>query len=355
VSKGNLARLRWQMVRARSGQPIILGAIGGSITGGSGASTPEAAYLERIASWWKQSVSSKVAVVNAGVAATGSNYGALRAQRDLLQRHPDVVIVEFAVNDPASREASESLEGLCRQILREPNHPAVILLFMVRRDGWSAEDVHVPIGEHYRLPMISFRQALLPEIQAGRLSWDDILIDQVHPNDRGHGYAALFVTDLLCRAAALAERQHRPLVFGKIRHPLVSDRYEHVVLREARDLQPVRNSGWSLDGQAVAWVASTPGSMIEFAIEGKLPLVMVGQLHGPMGRARITVDDGPIATILDGYSDEEGWGSRVTAPLPAPSDRLSHIVRVEILRDLDANSMGHEFRILGLGGADADR
>ena len=40
------------------------------------------------------------------------------AKRDLLSHHPDFVVVEYAVNDPNTQAAAESLEGLIRQIVR---------------------------------------------------------------------------------------------------------------------------------------------------------------------------------------------------------------------------------------------
>lgn len=41
------------------------------------------------------------------------------------------------------------------------------------------------------------RSRLWPEIEAGRLKWEDVEADTVHPNDRGHAYAARFITERL--------------------------------------------------------------------------------------------------------------------------------------------------------------
>ena len=49
VSIGDVDRLRRQIARARAGESIVLGAIGGSITEGVGASRPDASYLARVA------------------------------------------------------------------------------------------------------------------------------------------------------------------------------------------------------------------------------------------------------------------------------------------------------------------
>ena len=43
--------------------------------------------------------------INAAVSGTGSDYGAPRLQRDVLRHRPDLLFVEFAVNDGAGSDA----------------------------------------------------------------------------------------------------------------------------------------------------------------------------------------------------------------------------------------------------------
>ena len=127
-----------------------------------------------MAAWWRQTFpKASIRFVNAGIGATGSDYGALRVKRDLLAHHPDFVVVEYAVNDPNTQAAAETLEGLVRQILREANQPAVLLLFTMNQDGGNAQEWQGKVGRHYDLPMVSFRDALWPEIKEGRMKWND--------------------------------------------------------------------------------------------------------------------------------------------------------------------------------------
>ena len=147
VSEGDLARLRQVVAKARRGDKVVLGVIGGSITQGAAASKPE-----------------------------------------------------YAVNDGNTRELAESYEGLVRQILNAPNHPAVVLLFMMNKSGGNAQEWQSKIGTHYSLPMVSYRDALWPEIEAKRMTWEQISPDLVHPNDVGHEYAARFVLAWLEKA-----------------------------------------------------------------------------------------------------------------------------------------------------------
>ena len=88
-------------------------------------------------------------------------YGSLRAGRDLLSSAPDLVVVEFAVND--NWTDGEAYEGLVCQILAQPNQPAVILLFMMWERGGNDQEMQARVGRHYDLPMVSFRDAMSPK------------------------------------------------------------------------------------------------------------------------------------------------------------------------------------------------
>ncbi len=352
VSAGDAARLWRAMDKARRGEPVVVGVIGGSITQGAKASKPELRYGDLVAAWWRRAFpGAAVTFVNAGIGATGSNYGALRAERDLLSKGPDVVVVEYAVNDGGTPQAAETLEGIVRQILKRPNVPAVVLLFMVNRNGGSAQDWFVKVGEHYRLPMVSYRDAVWPEIQAGRLAWTDVSPDEVHPNDRGHAWAADWIGRMLQGAldrlpaagATLPEPPALPV-------PRFSDLFERTSLFEAGALKPVANQGWAFDEKKKGWVSATPGAVIEFEVEGRVVFSMHHVVRGAMGRARVTVD-GAAPRTLEGWFDQTWGGYRQTNELVRDLAPGRHRVRLELLQEKSAGSDGHEFRILGLGSA----
>ena len=116
------------MLKANRGEPITVGFIGGSITRGEGATSPDRQYPDLVARWWgDQFPKSKITLVNAGVAGTNSNYGCLRVQRDLISHHPDFVVVEFGVvNDKSDLTTLKRNEGVVRQLMMDPDQPAVV-------------------------------------------------------------------------------------------------------------------------------------------------------------------------------------------------------------------------------------
>ncbi len=354
VSLGDPARLERVLARARRGESVSLGVIGGSITQGASASRAERRYGERLAAWWRQTFpNSAIRFVNAGIGATGSDYGALRAGRDLLSHQPDFVVAEYAVNDPNGEASAETLEGLVRQVLRQTNQPAVVLLFMMTKDGGNAQEWHSKVGRHYELPMLSYRDALWPDVKDGVIQWSDIEADVVHPNDCGHDYAARFITRLLDRTLAALPADDRLPAVKPLPAPLISDRFEHVTLLEAEALKPSSNQGWTLVAGAPGssyWKAEQPGSAIEFEVPGPAILLMDWHLRGPMGRASVRVDDrAPV--VREAWFDQTWGGYRQTNPLARDLGPGKHKVRLEILPDKDPQSTGHEFRVMGLGVA----
>lgn len=349
VDMGDTSRIQRVLTKAREGKPIVVGVIGGSITQGAKASKPELKYGNQVAQWWRTNFpNNKVEFVNAGIGATGSNYGALRVGRDLLAKNPDFIVVEYAVNDGNTKESAETLEGVIRQILKAPNHPAVVMVFMMNKDGNNAQEWHSKVGAHYQLPMVSFRDALWPEIKAGKLKWDDVEADQVHPNDRGHALVAEFVTRVIEAVQKKSVRANA--VIGALPDPLFSDKFEFTKLLEAADLKPVANQGWVYDEKNKAWQSEKPGSVIEFEIEGTVIYDMHWRIKGPMGHAKVQVDDKAPA-VQEGWFDQTWGGYRVTAELARDLKPGKHRVKVELLAEKNPGSEGNQFRILGLGAA----
>ena len=190
----NLARLADVFKRAKAGEELTIGCIGGSITQGSLA-TDNYGYEKLMRQWWEKTFpNAKFTFVNAGIGGTDSHFGIYRLERDLLQYNPDFVIVEFSVNDSKSSLNSLTYECLVRKILEQENNPAVTLLFMTQEDGTSLVDTHKPIGEYYKLPMVSYKNAILTVVDRGDIKWEDISPDNIHPNDAGHKIVADLVS-----------------------------------------------------------------------------------------------------------------------------------------------------------------
>ena len=100
--------------------------IGGSLT--QGGSTWENATAEEL----KKKLGVKnIQIVNAGLNGTVSEFGASRFSRDVTPYNPDIVFIEFAVNDKNFDALSAKLymEQMVMQCNRMEKRPAVVFLF----------------------------------------------------------------------------------------------------------------------------------------------------------------------------------------------------------------------------------
>jgi hypothetical protein len=104
---------------------------------------------------------------------------------------PDIVIVEFAVNDEGDETKGNCYESLCLKILSADNRPAVILLFSVFVNDWNLQDRLSPVGRHYNLPMVSIKDAVteqfkLTKAEGNLISKRQFFYDIYHPANDGH-------------------------------------------------------------------------------------------------------------------------------------------------------------------------
>lgn len=193
VSTGNNYRLKKVMEKAMNGEDVYIAAIGGSITEGQGASPNTNCYAyqtyQAFAELFGTNGGENVHFINAGVSGTPSTLGLIRYDSyvtEQLGTEPDLVIVEFAVNDGDDPTNGDCYESLVRNILMSDSEPAVVLLFSVFQSQWNLQDRLIPVGEFYDLPMVSIKNAVVPRINDGTLTDAEFFSDSYHPTNYGH-------------------------------------------------------------------------------------------------------------------------------------------------------------------------
>ncbi|SFC99618.1 SGNH/GDSL hydrolase family protein [Butyrivibrio sp. YAB3001] len=199
---GDSTRFSKAFTKLENGEDVTICFLGGSITQGSLSSTPQTCYAYRVYEWLKEKFqSANISYVNAGVGGTTSVFGAARADRDVLSYAPDIVLVEFSVNDECNEYFFESYEGLVRKLLYSDCEPAVAALFnFYYQDGKSAERIHSKVTRHYGIPAASMHGAIYEDILSGKIENTELLSpDGLHPNDLGHELLAGVVTNLFER------------------------------------------------------------------------------------------------------------------------------------------------------------
>ncbi|MBR6999828.1 MAG: SGNH/GDSL hydrolase family protein [Lachnospiraceae bacterium] len=213
MSMGNTTRLRRAIEKASEGEDVTIAFIGGSITQGAGAKPIESkSYAYRIFDYFRNTYAEdpeKVHLVKAGIGGTSSELGVLRYEKDVLRDgtvSPDILIIEFAVNDAGDETNGICFESLCSKAFHRDNGPAVILLFSVFMNDWNLQDRLEPIGRHYDYTMVSVLNGVSPQFPADAedhvISKRQYFYDIYHPTNDGHRVMADCVNYLIEQSLA---------------------------------------------------------------------------------------------------------------------------------------------------------
>ena len=351
---GDFSRFERVWGKLERGERVRIAVVGGSITQGAGASSPEKNWGRLFCDGWRRAFpKSEVDFINAGIGATGSQIGAFRLKRDVLDKDPDVVAVEFAVNDTNDRACAESFEGVVRQLLAHPRGIAVIALGMADKNGNNAQEWQRRVAEHYGVPYVSWRDAIYVSlVKTGRIAWSDIAADAVHPNDAGHAYAAALLNRTIAdryaewKASGSRLSSTRPLpapLFGTS-----FDGGEFLRMADAKILEdggffPLRDQCW---GEGLA--CTNAGSRLRLEVEGAnvALLYRLGRAPYSWGKMDVFLDGEPVVCGLDCYRDQWWWK---TPALFLCKDRPGrHVVEVVASHEKNPKSDGHGCHLTGL-------
>lgn len=363
-----MTRLKNLMKRAANGESLVIGFLGGSITQGSLSSTPETCYAYLVYEWWKKSFpNAAFSFVNGGIGGTTSHYGGARAWKDVLCYRPDIVTVDFSVNDDANEFFEETYEGMLRRLLAAPSAPAVVVLNNVFYDtGKNAQDYHNRIADHYGIPHVSIKDTVYPDVESGKIVRADITPDNLHPNDKGHR----LVADEICKLldSIKAEMEEETIVGENIEGksikteasvllpaPLTENAYEHSRLIQIQDneaildgflVDPIEKKGM-LDIFKNGWTAAHTNDKISFEIECSCLAVQYRKsVQQPVPKAKAVIDgDEAHAVILDGNFTED-WGDCLyLEPLLHHAEKKVHRIEITVT---DAKDIVRPFYLVAL-------
>ncbi|MDP6634031.1 MAG: SGNH/GDSL hydrolase family protein [Phycisphaerae bacterium] len=314
---------RAKLVRPRGGMPNVLaklnagkevavGYLGGSITA-------QAGWRVMTLKWFQNTYpKAKVREINAAIGGTPCGLGVFRLQQDVLRHKPDLVFVEFAVNDGGTRAEDiwRAMEGIVRQIWTHDPTIDICYVYTIYTRGMPNDyakglcprsvSAMEMIADHYSIPSINMGMRVVQLEQSGKLIYKlpketpspegKIVFarDDCHPLPAGHKV----YTDVITKAIVSMKSPAQPGPHA-IRSPFIDDHWQ------AAKIVPLKKTmltgGWkelTKDkglGRRFAkympelWEATKPGEKITFRFRGSK--VLLYDLLGPDGgQAIITVD-----------------------------------------------------------------
>ncbi len=348
------AALAAVMRKAAAGEKVTIACIGGSITQGtisSGESDAEVGfktcYADIFHQWWTDTFpDAEIEFINAGIGATNSYLGVHRVQADVLDYNPDLVLVEFSVNDDGSNFTQTSYDNLVRRIYEAESSPAVLLLFMGQTNGSTAQEADALIGYNYMTPMVSYINVINHMMETGVYTDKQLSGDVTHPSALGHAIAGEILWKYLNNVNAYRDTYQEPQAFEA--DPVTRDKYMNAQILDSSSITPEDLGDFEESSKFYVfpndWTCTEGEGNLTFTITCRnLGVMYYRTTNGDSGQFEVYVD-GELATRLDG-DFSGGWGNYAESAEVYTSDEAAeHTIVIKKAAD----STGDEFTVLGL-------
>lgn len=352
MTLGDTSRMVKVLQKAAAGEEITVGFIGGSITEGLSAGPEQCWARLTYEALCEMYPNTKINYVNAGLSGTNSALGIVRAERDLCSEHvPDIVFIEFAVNNGGEQMDKDSYESLVRKFLEKDNDPAVVLLFTVLKNEYTAQPWMTMVGEHYDLPMISVGNAINPMFKAKLMEWEKYSDDESHPNYWGHELLRDFNMNYFKQVKEIADGGNAPELKALPEEAVYSYAYKNMQLLERDQMHAISEGDFKEMDTIVAgfnngWTKRSKNeAAVYFNAEFKtLMLVFHCNNTDSFADAEVYIDGELVNTVSSNRPG--GWGNpEAYLAWSTEEDAASHEVAIVIPDSDSANYYG----LLGVG------
>lgn len=299
--------------RAEKHEALTVVFFGGSLTFGANASDPDTtSYRGRMMRWLREKYPrTPFHFRDAAIGGTGSQLGMFRLEKDVLSQKPDLVFLDFTVNDGSEETDVQSLasyERIVRELLA--NDVAVMPVIMLFK--WHAEKpgvtpprhvAHLKLAETYGLPAADVCSHVQNKVGAGAKTSDIWNMgDGAHPGDEGY---AMFFEAVRDRFEAAVQTTPSKVIPEKpVFDDLYQKRFRTLVaghLPENWKMQKTRRTALWFDGMASRWmgdVATASAEKKSGALEMKFHGSMVGifgERDGLTPPIKVWINGKPVA------------------------------------------------------------
>ncbi len=338
-----------------AGEEVRVAYFGGSITNAAG-------WRVKTLEWFQQTwPEADVSEIHAAIGGTGSSLGVFRLQQDVLDHDPDLVFVEYAVNDGGAAPETiwRAMEGIVRQIWRHDPTIDICYVYTFRigyeddlNEGVCPQAVSADemLAEYYGIPSINVALRTVEMGNAGELVYkaekdeagaekplaDGVMLfskDGVHPLGPGHEMYADVIGE-----AVEGMREGASAGAHELKDAFVADNWE------AAKLVPLApwmlSEGWTKLGHEEGlgsrfarqmpnmWEATEPGETINFSFQGTV--VQLYDLLGPDGANAIVTLDGGEPTVSPRFDHYCSYHRIASLKIGAGLEDAAHTVTVEI-------------------------
>lgn len=328
------------------GGSITEGAGGsGSISYGDGAGSGHARWSSQLTKRYfqKKFPHKKVIEVNAGVGGTGSNLGLFRMEKDVVERcggeGPDVVFVEFAVNDGwlnthLPQQGKQQMEGIVRQLSKLPKQPVIIFVYTAALDSpgdfttcLESAKVQQEVAEAYGIGSLCLSEYVAggTDLDGNAIVWDhnqknSWTGDGTHPSNLGYTkYTDYIIRQFETRYEDYFKnptRHEAPLFGYEFGHPAALS-HDSERIAYTGEWQRIKSTElpyvYGKFGETTG-VTSAAGATASLQFSGRSIGLYIGR--GKWGaKVSYVIDQGssqPITGVVDQYNGTNYWMPTIT-------------------------------------------
>lgn len=362
-SAGNNYRMKKVIEKLRAGKSVYIAALGGSVTEGAGPSNFRDGYAyqfnKKLRAEFTPDNGANVYFDGAGLSGTPSPLGLVRYDTDVIDTlggAPDILIIEFAVNDGGECTKTRAFEKLIRDAL-EANPEACVIALYADATYPNTQDAMSPVATFYRIPQVSVKNGM----RNSGVVFDQkaFFSDYVHPTKAGHEIMADCLINLFRTVDAAAENTPFEIPADYYnRNPFTTFKRitgddENVKISAGGfngvdpNCQSIKKTGKSDFPQN--WYHSSTADSESFVMNINCKsLVFVHKNQGSwlpekFGRAEVYVD-GQFKVVYDGGADG-GWGNCIVNMIIDEPEAKEHVVEVK----MKAGEENKGFTIVAMG------
>lgn len=339
--------------RLKHDKKLSIGFIGGSITEGCGASSPKTSWVGRTYDWFTRTYpEAEFRFENAAIGGTGSMLGVYRLEHELLDKSdPDLVFVEFAVNDwswPYDGIFSD-MEAIVRKIRTRKPTADIIFIYtatlyatqsLVAGCEMESRSAHSAVAHYYgNILCVEIGEALRDAVylHAGG-DWLKYTQDNVHPNDEGYRIYADALIAQLEKYLGGAEVPAELVSYGNM--PPRLSKFDRTEARMIDPSEAVMSDGWTIINEPICGKgthyirADKPGAWIELHFTGRRAGIYQA----------MTNDSGYFAYSIDGGPEKKDCSytsaGQIAMCMTNEMEYGEHVYKLRILEDKPEGSSG---------------
>ncbi|AHF93112.1 hydrolase GDSL [Opitutaceae bacterium TAV5] len=310
--------------RAENREPLSIVFLGGSLTWGANASDPNrTSYRGRMMQWLRETYPrTPITFHDAAIGGTGSALALFRIDRDVLPHKPDLVFLDFTVNDGITGADEQNLASYERVLRDLRGSGAAVLPVLMCMHGQITAPAGSPLPARYAahgelataygLVAADTLAAARAAVAAGRADPAQLYSignDRTHPDDSGYALFFEAVRDAWIKAAATTAAS--PVPDRTLHADLYSRRDRHILVDTPlpagwERAKTYRTTMW-FDGLSSRWMGDV--ARAGSADAAPLEITFRGSMVGLFGESNPLTP--PFRVWIDGK------------PLPQPGSRAA--------------------------------